>query len=715
MLLLVKNVPRYASYRLLFDSITNDLGIGRKYLKLAFKPGKTVGYLRIRNKEELSEEIRGKDGQAYDAGNEHDHLLVEEVQDIRKVGDESELKEDSAHRDAGNALEDDNLNGVILTNKDNIRNMERSSVLVGNTEDDSSNINNKQISDEQSVAVEHIGGCENGQNDELDVKIFAFLCKKEIKIGKNVITLKQIEERQRKTRPSIIIEDIRDIVTPLWRYTKEIQRSMKLSNLNNFLEKNALPLAKELVSPVNTQRNNFEFVFGFNVEGRPRVGFRGQSFRDNKNLCYECTNVEFIGELRKQIDLVNEMVEKHGWMVYDREKGTGYLRMMKVRVVNGNEHLVLVDIDGSNERREEQVCSDRCERRENEESGANQLYVSAERFITLFKPCPDEHVLKLYDFLTGLPFANVSFAFNRTKFEGISPGPSFLMKGASHLFQHIHNLKFKISFFSFFQTNIEMLQAMINRIKMEKKNNPYLMDLCCGSLVLGMMLCNDFEEVIGIENNFECVKDFGVNRNFNGVKNCRIMGVDVNTVSIAEIARRIFEGKDVNEMGSACDTDLNSKEVDKSNGMGGNSPQSAVNGQDLTGAIAIPSNGKKATNKECSVRMIDGNAGTTNSVAAHTTSIDETVNSDKNITVVLDPPRAGVNKRLIKKLRECTAVDELFYISCDYNQSIGNINDLTRKESKAYKSGFTVIGTYAFDMFPGNNKVEVLYHLVRPE
>ncbi|ELA48349.1 hypothetical protein VCUG_00185 [Vavraia culicis subsp. floridensis] len=709
MLLLVKNIPRYASYRLLFDSITNDLGIGRKYLKLAFKPGKAVGYLRIRNKEELSEEIRGKDGQAYDAGNEHDHLLAEGVQDVCKVGDESESREDWAHKDANNALEDDNSNGVILTNKDNIQDMERSSVLVGNTENDSSN--NKQINDVQSVVVERIGGCGNGQNDELDVKIFAFLCKKEIKIGKNVITLKQIEERQRKTRPSIIIEDIRDIVTPLWRHTKEIQRSMKLSNLNSFLEKNALPPAKELVSPVNTQRNNFEFVFGFNAEGRPRVGFRGQSFRDNKNLCYECTNVEFIGELRQQIDLVNEMVDKHGWMVYDREKGTGYLRMMKVRVVNGNEHLVLVDIDGSNERREEQVCS---ERRENAESSANQLDVSTERFFTLFKPCPDEHVLKLYEFLTGLPFANVSFAFNRTKFEGISPGPSFLVKGASHLFQHIHNLKFKISFFSFFQTNIEMLQAMIKRIKMEKKNNPYLIDLCCGSLVLGMMLCSDFEEVIGIENNPECVKDFGVNRNFNGVENCRIMGVDVNTVSISEIARRILEGKDENEVGGACDTGVNGKEVEKSNGKDENEMGGAVNGQDLADAIDIPSNGKKIANKSA-VRMIDGSAGTTNSVAVHTTSIDETVSTEKNITVVLDPPRAGVNKRLIKKLRECTAVDELFYISCDYNQSIGNIKDLTRKESKAYKSGFTVVGTYAFDMFPGNNKVEVLYHLVRLE
>ncbi|ELQ75685.1 tRNA uracil-5-methyltransferase, tRNA-modifying enzyme [Trachipleistophora hominis] len=488
---------------------------------------------------------------------------------------------------------------------------------------------------------------------------------------------------------------------------------MKLSNLNEFLEKNALHPINELVSPVNTQRNNFEFAFGFNAQGRPCVGFRGQSFKGNKNLCYECTNVEFIGELKQRIEAVDEMVKNCEWMVYDREKGTGYLRMMKVRVVNGNEHLVLVDIDGSNESdRNVQECSGIVDKTNHfsdhhARDKTDQAIVNYEHFYMLFKSCIDGHLQQLYNFLMNLPFTNVSLVFNRTKFEGISPGPSLIIKGASHLFQHIHNLKFKISFFTFFQTNIEMLIAIVEQIKAVKKNNPYLLDLCCGSLVLGMMLCSDYKEVIGVENNLECVKDFNVNRDVNEVKNCRIMGVDVNTVSVREIVRSILKEKTASRVSDG----LNEKELN-GNGEGGMiSSQNVSNEENQQSTEKCHIGGEIITNDRFAVNKATDNTFATSYTTARLEN--ETINREENITVILDPPRAGVNKRLIKKLRECTAIDELFYISCDFNQSIGNIKDLTRKESNAYKSGFVVVGTYAFDMFAGNKKVEVLYHLRR--
>lgn len=82
-------------------------------------------------------------------------------------------------------------------------------------------------------------------------------------------------------------------------------------------------------------------------------------------------------------------------------------------------------------------------------------------------------------------------------------------------------------------------------------------------------------------------------------------------------------------------------------------------------------------------------------------------------TALLDPPRAGVNKKFIAKLRK-SDINEIFYISCDYKQSYQNILDLCKETSNQYQNKpFTIQSVDAFDMFPNTDKSEVLIHLTR--
>ncbi|KRH93904.1 tRNA uracil-5-methyltransferase, tRNA-modifying enzyme [Pseudoloma neurophilia] len=82
-------------------------------------------------------------------------------------------------------------------------------------------------------------------------------------------------------------------------------------------------------------------------------------------------------------------------------------------------------------------------------------------------------------------------------------------------------------------------------------------------------------------------------------------------------------------------------------------------------------------------------------------------------TAILDPPRAGVHKDLIKKIRKSEEITELFYISCAYDKAITNITDLLREPSNAYGQAFHLVETTSYDMFVGTGGVEVLFHFRR--
>ncbi|CAG8520717.1 11305_t:CDS:2, partial [Scutellospora calospora] len=81
---------------------------------------------------------------------------------------------------------------------------------------------------------------------------------------------------------------------------------------------------------------------------------------------------------------------------------------------------------------------------------------------------------------------------------------------------------------------------------------------------------------------------------------------------------------------------------------------------------------------------------------------------------IVDPPRAGVHKNVIKALRECKAIDYFLYVSCDCNLATQNFIDLCRPITNNFPGiPFKPVRAVGVDLFPHAKQVELLIEFHR--
>lgn len=390
--------------------------------------------------------------------------------------------------------------------------------------------------------------------------------------------------------------DIRDVITPLHKLSYEDQIFLKEKELNEEFKTDD---KIEIIEKKNSLRNNFQFAFGRNpnfnetetdsIIKKNDIGFRGGKFIQNRNKVFFPENVKFIDDiLMKKLyeirNLLNDENLQNGIenLIFDRETLKGYLKMLMVRQ-SGEDFIVLVSIFNY-----ENIL-------ENEEKFSN-----------------------LKNFLKLLPFENISIVSDESQFEGFKESEILKLGGKTDILYKMCGFNFSVSYFSFFQTNVVNFEQIVDEIN---PTNKYLIDMCCGSGVIGICLSKKVEKILGIEINKESEKDFRKNQAMNDIKNYEFLNIDVN-------------------------------------------------------------------------------------------DFDRTFN--ENVSMVLDPPRAGVSKNVIKKIRNLKEINEIFYVSCDYKKIKQNIEDLCKTESKSYKNEpFKVHKIIGYDVFPETNKLEVLFLLKR--
>ncbi|CAG8523359.1 4890_t:CDS:10 [Acaulospora morrowiae] len=84
------------------------------------------------------------------------------------------------------------------------------------------------------------------------------------------------------------------------------------------------------------------------------------------------------------------------------------------------------------------------------------------------------------------------------------------------------------------------------------------------------------------------------------------------------------------------------------------------------------------------------------------------------VIAILDPPRAGVHKNVIKALRQCQAIDYLLYVSCDCNLATQNFIDLCKPLSRSHPgTPFKPVRAVGIDLFPHAKQVELLIEFHR--
>lgn len=85
----------------------------------------------------------------------------------------------------------------------------------------------------------------------------------------------------------------------------------------------------------------------------------------------------------------------------------------------------------------------------------------------------------------------------------------------------------------------------------------------------------------------------------------------------------------------------------------------------------------------------------------------EGIPESKEIVVILDPPRSGAHKSVIKTIRACTRISRLVYISCAPEQALPNWISLCNP-SEDNNPRFNLISATPVDMFPHTNHCELV-------
>lgn len=117
-----------------------------------------------------------------------------------------------------------------------------------------------------------------------------------------------------------------------------------------------------------------------------------------------------------------------------------------------------------------------------------------------------------------------------------------ILYGEDFITEEILGLKFKISPFSFFQTNslgAEKLYSIV-RDFMGDAENKTVFDLYCGTGTIGQIVAQKAEKVVGVELIEEAVEAANENAKLNGLNNCEFIAGDV-----AKVIQNLKENPDI--------------------------------------------------------------------------------------------------------------------------------------------------------------------------
>lgn len=117
-----------------------------------------------------------------------------------------------------------------------------------------------------------------------------------------------------------------------------------------------------------------------------------------------------------------------------------------------------------------------------------------------------------------------------------------VLDGRDYYMEEIMGLKFKVSAFSFFQTNVEAVENLYSYAidLIDDFNNKTAFDLYCGTGTITQTLAKNAGKVIGIELVEEAVEAAKANAALNGLGNCEFIAGDV-----FEVLKTVEEKPDV--------------------------------------------------------------------------------------------------------------------------------------------------------------------------
>lgn len=249
-------------------------------------------------------------------------------------------------------------------------------------------------------------------------------------------------------------------------------------------------------------RNKMEFSFGDEIQDGPlTLGLHRRNTTYTVLSADSCRLVH--GDVRKVLQATLQYCREKGLPKYDKKIHEGLLRFLLVRRSQTTGELLVYLVTSS------QMSYDF-----------------------------SEWAQTLLDLDIEGSFAGIFHAIDDSKGDALKIDESFALYGQDFFYEELLGLKFKVTAFSFFQTNTLGAEVLYDVVrKYVSGGAPILYDLYSGTGTIGQVLSTVAEKVYGIELIPEAVQAAQENAALNGIENCEFIAGDV-LLKLAEIPEK---------------------------------------------------------------------------------------------------------------------------------------------------------------------------------
>ncbi len=268
-------------------------------------------------------------------------------------------------------------------------------------------------------------------------------------------------------------------------------------------------------------RNKMEFSFGDEYKDGPMsLGLHKRgSFHDilTTNACAIVDE-----DYNKILSAALDYFKSSGQDYYHKLTHKGYLRHLVVRkAVKTGE--ILINLITSSQFCEKEETEDRCNTdKPDSEAPAIENTITEKELLSGFVD-----LLKALD-ING-KITGILHSYNDSKADIVKSDKTEILYGRDYICEELLNLKFKISAFSFFQTNSLGAEVLYTKVReyVDNTKDKNIYDLYSGTGTIAQLLAPVAGEVTGVEIVEEAVEAAKENAKLNGLTNCKFIAGDV--------------------------------------------------------------------------------------------------------------------------------------------------------------------------------------------
>ena len=270
-------------------------------------------------------------------------------------------------------------------------------------------------------------------------------------------------------------------------------------------------------------RNKMEFSFGDEMKDGPlSLGMHKRgSFYDVVTVD-DCRIVD--GDYRLILCAVRDYFAGQGTCFYHKMSHEGYLRHLLVRKASGTGEILTALVTTSQDFRQQPSRLD-----DAEDGGVQTEQQLLEGFLRTLLELQERRLLQGH-------FAGIIHIVNDCQADTVQSDRTEVLYGQEYFYEELLGLKFKISTFSFFQTNSHGAEVLYETVREYvgdlgssscREPDKVVYDLYSGTGTIAQMMAPVARRVIGVEIVEEAVEAARKNAVENGLYNCEFIAGDV--------------------------------------------------------------------------------------------------------------------------------------------------------------------------------------------